>query len=81
VRGAAIRSLPAAILSQLTRKPRDWAGLPLNKSRRLIKLAVHNVVARSSLTQGLKGVLTAGMFKAMVYSLRKVQKMLGAKPT
>lgn len=51
-----------------------WEQLSGKKTSKMVKLAIHKVVARSSLTQGFKGVFTAGVWKALVYSLHKMNK-------
>lgn len=51
-----------------------WEGLPVKTTAKMVKLGIHKVVARSSLTQGVKGILTAGVWKALMYGLRKVNK-------
>lgn len=52
----------------------------MKKTTKMVKLAIHSVVARSSLAQGFKGVFTAGVLKAAAYAMRKVGKGLaGAK--
>lgn len=72
--------LPGAVRRQLAlRKPahQPWEALPARKTTKMVKLAIHSVVARSSLAQGFKGIFTAGVWKASVYALRKVGKGLG----
>ena len=41
----------------------------------VIKKCVSNVVKQSSLTQSVKGIITAGMTKSVKYSWNKLQKM------
>jgi mitochondrial translocator assembly and maintenance protein 41 len=45
---------------------------------RLVSSSVTSIVKRSSATQSLKGLLTAGAAKSVLYSLRKLKKMLAS---
>lgn len=81
-RAQLIDRLPGAVRQQLVaRKPPHlaWEALPVAKTTKMVKLAIHSVVARSSLTQGFKGIFTAGVLKAAAYAMRKVGKGLAAK--
>lgn len=51
-----------------------WEKLPQKKTTKMVKLAIHQVVARSSLSQGFKGIFTAGVWKAFTYALSKMSK-------
>ena len=44
--------------------------------KEIVAHSVGNIVKRSSLIQSAKGVLTAGLFKTVDYSLRKLKKMV-----
>jgi len=81
-RAQLIEGLPGAVRRQLAlRRPANqaWAALPAAKTTKLVKLAIHAVVARSSLSQGFKGIWTAGVLKAAAYAMRKVGKGLAGK--
>jgi hypothetical protein len=81
-RAELIDRLPAAVRRQLAlRRPANqpWAALPAGKTTKMVKLAIHSVVARSSLAQGFKGIWTAGVLKAAAYAMRKVGKGLAGK--
>lgn len=81
-RAQLIDRLPGAVRQQLLlRKPahQGWEALPVKKTTKMVKLAIHSVVARSSLAQGFKGIFTAGVLKAAAYAMRKVGKGLAAK--
>lgn len=43
-----------------------------------VDIALRNIVWNSSVSQSLKGILTAGLFKSVVYSWRKVRKMMAS---
>ena len=70
-----IRTLPSELLRHLQSRPRQWESLPVKKTTKLVKYAIHSVIARSSLSQGFKGVFTAGVVKALTYILNKMDKM------
>lgn len=83
VRGELVRSLPHAIRAMLERSSTAlplsnrpyWESMKEKRMRRKVKVAIHRVVAGASWRQSLKGVLTAGVFKALSYGLAKVDKM------
>lgn len=58
----------------LNKAASGWEALPQKKTTKMVKLAIHQVVARSSLSQGFKGVFTAGVWKAFTYALSKMNK-------
>lgn len=43
--------------------------------QRIVRESISSIVKRSSGVQSLKGVLTAGLFKTVNYSWRKIKKM------
>ncbi|XP_008482640.1 phosphatidate cytidylyltransferase, mitochondrial [Diaphorina citri] len=43
----------------------------------IVENALRQIVASSSIRQSIKGIATAGLFKSVVYSYNKVQKMMG----
>lgn len=63
------------VLSAMVKRRREWEAMSEKRATRLVKVAIHRVVASASWRQGLKGVLTAGLWKAAVYGLKKVGKM------
>lgn len=71
--GAPGGKVPAAGVAEAALRT-AWEKLPVKKTAKMVKLGIHKVVARSSLTQGVKGIFTAGVWKALVYGLRKVNK-------
>jgi len=71
--GAEAGKVPAAGEAEAALRT-AWGKLPVKKTAKMVKLGIHKVVARSSLTQGVKGIFTAGVWKALVYGLRKVNK-------
>ncbi|GFR30966.1 phosphatidate cytidylyltransferase, mitochondrial [Trichonephila clavata] len=42
----------------------------------MVKKAIQDITSWSSITQSIKGILTAGVIKSIKYSSRKVKKML-----
>lgn len=81
-RAGLIEALPGAVRRQLAPlKPAHlaWEALPASKTAKMVKLAMHSVVARSSWAQGFKGVFTAGVWKATSYILRKFGKGMAAQ--
>ena len=65
-----IRTLPFYVRKSLQRR--------LNKSKEIqskhVSRAITRVISKSSVTQGAKGVLTAGVIKAAIYSFQKANK-------
>ena len=51
-------------------------GKNRQKSHDLIKKATHSIVRYSSVTQSLKGILTAGVGRSIIYGGQKLQKMV-----
>ena len=47
--------------------------------REVIRKCISGIVKQSSITQGAKGILTAGIFKSFRYSYNKLQKMWKSK--
>lgn len=74
-RARMIQTLPSGLLRHLQSRPRKWETLPAKKTSKSVKFAIHSVIARSSLSQGFKGVFTAGLFTAFTYAWRKIDKM------
>ncbi len=73
--GAAAAAAPPSAVGEAEAAVRAaWERLPANKTAKMVKRAIHQVVARSSRTQGLKGIFTAGVWKAFVYGMKKIDK-------
>lgn len=47
--------------------------------RTIVEDCICNIVWNSSVSQSLKGILTAGLFKSIIYSGRKIRKMIKSK--
>lgn len=62
---------PSLIESALHKASQDRVNCP-----QLVKKGVTSIVKRSSITQSVKGVITAGGLKTLIYSAQKLTKML-----
>lgn len=62
---------PSLIESALGEASNDGA-----KCSQLVKRGITSIVRRSSITQSIKGVITAGGHKTLIYSNQKITKML-----
>lgn len=45
----------------------------------VVETVISDIVRESSIKQSLKGILTAGIFTSVVYSWRKIAKMIASK--